>query len=163
MDIASATTFVVPQATRAAPAAGSHTAVARPGQGHRGGNPALLGLGGFVLAAAATRKVRGPRATTLRASSVDEYIAENDVVVFMTPTCPFCQMAVQALTEAGYPPVTVEVAPGSELRSELQEKTNSSSVPKVWVKGNFVGGCNDGGMGGVKPLLRSGKIQELMS
>ena len=26
----------------------------------------------------------------------------------------------------------------------MTEKTNSSSVPKVWVKGNFVGGCNDG-------------------
>ena len=30
------------------------------------------------------------------------------------------------------------------FRSELTEKTNSSSVPKVWVKGNFIGGCNDG-------------------
>lgn len=123
----------------------------------------MLGLGAFAMAAAAARKVRAPRATTLRASTVDEYIAENDVIAFITPTCPFCREAVAALTDAGYPPVTVEVSPGSDLRNELASKTNSTSVPKVWVKGNFVGGCNDGGMGGVKPLLRSGKIQELMS
>ena len=34
---------------------------------------------------------------------------------------------------------------------------------QVWIKGNFIGGCNDGGMGGVVPLLKSGKIQEIMA
>eukprot|EP00439_Symbiodinium_sp_Y106_P084327 s679_g25.t1 len=163
MDISQATVFVAPS-TPGLPRTTTPSQVAtRPsGHGHLGGSP-LLGLGAFAMAAAAARKARAPRATALRASTVDEYIAENDVIAFITPTCPFCREAVAALTDAGYPPVTVEVSPGSDLRNELANKTNSTSVPKVWVKGNFVGGCNDGGMGGVKPLLRSGKIQELMS
>ena len=33
-------------------------------------------------------------------------------------------------------------------RSELAAKTNSTSVPKVWIKGNFIGGCNDGALVG---------------
>ena len=36
-------------------------------------------------------------------------------------------------------------------RSEIAAKTNSTSVPKVWVKGNFIGGCNDGAT--AKPVL----------
>ncbi|OLQ01893.1 Protein disulfide-isomerase A3 [Symbiodinium microadriaticum] len=164
MDISQATAFVAPstQPGHLRATAPGQVATRSSGHGHVGGSP-LLGLGAFAMAAAAARKVRAPRATTLRASTVDEYIAENDVIAFITPTCPFCREAVAALTDAGYPPVTVEVSPGSDLRNELASKTNSTSVPKVWVKGNFVGGCNDGGMGGVKPLLRSGKIQELMS
>ncbi|CAJ1346410.1 unnamed protein product [Effrenium voratum] len=121
-----------------------------------------VGLVGGFAAAARGQKAKARAATALRAS-VDEYIKEHDIVAFITPTCPFCQAAVAALKESGYPPFIVEVQPGSALRSEVAEKTGSTSVPKVWVKGNFVGGCNDGGMGGVKPLLKSGKIQELMS
>jgi len=35
-------------------------------------------------------------------------------------------------------------------------------VPQTFVKGQFVDGCNDGGLGGTVPLLKSGKLQEML-
>merc|ERR1711920_919633 len=93
-------------------------------------------------------------------SSIDDAIAQNDMIVFSSSTCPFCVKALGALKDSGYEPVVVE-ADGNQ-RKELAEKCGSSSVPKVFVKGNFIGGCNDGGMGGTLPLLANGKIKELM-
>lgn len=130
------------------------------------GASSSLTLGALGALGAVSRK-NGPRKARAQAiamrASVDELIAEHEVIAFISQTCPFCQQAVAALTDAGYPPFIVEAETFSDIRSELTEKTSSSSVPKVWVKGNFIGGCNDGGMGGVLPLLKSGKIQELMS
>mmetsp|Transcript_136829 Transcript_136829/g.324218 ORF Transcript_136829/g.324218 Transcript_136829/m.324218 type:complete len:96 (-) Transcript_136829:178-465(-) len=92
-------------------------------------------------------------------SGVDELINSNDMVVFSSSSCPFCIKALGALRDAGYSPTVVE----SFDRSALAAKCGgSTSVPKVFVKQNFIGGCNDGGMGGALPLLKNGKIKELM-
>ena len=52
---------------------------------------------------------------------------------------------------------------GYPLRAELAEKEGCTSVPALYVGGTFVGGCNDGGIGGVMPLYRSGKLQSLLT
>lgn len=91
---------------------------------------------------------------------IEDAVASNDVVVFSSPTCPFCDKAIAALKEAGYEPHVVIL--NTAEKQALGQKCGSKSVPKVFVKGNFVGGCNDGGMGGVLPLLENGKIKELM-
>ena len=44
----------------------------------------------------------------------------------------------------------------------LKALTGKTSVPQVFVKGQFIGGCNDGGLGGTVPLLKSGKLQEML-
>ena len=56
-----------------------------------------------------------------------------------------------------------EVSDGYPLRAELAEKEGRTSVPALYVGGTFVGGCNDGGIGGVMPLYRSGKLQSLLT
>ena len=92
-------------------------------------------------------------------AAIDELINSHDMVVFSSSTCPFCSKALAALREAGYTPKVVE----SFDRGALSAKCGgSTSVPKVFVKQNFIGGCNDGGMGGALPLLKNGKIKELM-
>mmetsp|Transcript_9578 Transcript_9578/g.19281 ORF Transcript_9578/g.19281 Transcript_9578/m.19281 type:complete len:97 (-) Transcript_9578:135-425(-) len=92
--------------------------------------------------------------------SIEDTIAQNDMVVFSSSTCPFCSKALGALKESGYEPLVIEA--DGDQRKELAAKCGSTSVPKVFVKGNFIGGCNDGGMGGTLPLLQNGKIKELM-
>ena len=47
-------------------------------------------------------------------------------------------------------------------KTELKALTGKTSVPQVFVKGQFIGGCNDGGLGGTVPLLKSGKLQEML-
>ena len=56
-----------------------------------------------------------------------------------------------------------EVPDGYPLRAELAELTGRRSVPALYVGGAFVGGCNDGGMGGVVSLERDGKLQPLLA
>ena len=55
-----------------------------------------------------------------------------------------------------------EEADGMAMKAELIKITGQSSVPQVFIGGKFVGGCNDGGMGGVVPLKKSGKLEELL-
>ena len=55
-----------------------------------------------------------------------------------------------------------EVSDGYALRAELAQKTGRTSVPALYVGGQFVGGCNDGGMGGVMTLDKAGKLKTLL-
>ena len=48
---------------------------------------------------------------------------------------------------------------GYALRYELSKMTGRTSVPAVFVGGEFVGGCNDGGLGGVMTLESQGKLK----
>ena len=60
----------------------------------------------------------------------------------------------------GYSPEVVQVS--GELKQALRQRTGESSVPQVFVKGTFIGGCNDGGLGGTLLLLKNGKLKEMM-
>jgi len=55
-----------------------------------------------------------------------------------------------------------EVERGYALRAELAELTGRTSVPALYVGGAFVGGCNDGGMGGVMTLQKDGRLVPLL-
>ena len=55
-----------------------------------------------------------------------------------------------------------EIASGFALRAELAERTGRTSVPAVYIGGQFIGGCNDGGMGGVLTLDKAGKLKPLL-
>ena len=55
-----------------------------------------------------------------------------------------------------------EVADGPALRSELGSLVGRTSVPAVWINGQFVGGCNDGPMGGVNALNEQGKLAPML-
>ena len=56
-----------------------------------------------------------------------------------------------------------QIDEGYALRAELAEKTGRTSVPAVFVGGEFVGGCNDGGLGGVVTLEKSGRLVPMLT
>ena len=95
--------------------------------------------------------------------SIDQLISSADIVVFEDPYCPYCIAAKQALTSAGHK--FALIAANSGQRSELRTKTKVSSVPSIWVKGIYVGGCNDGPQSwmGIKKMIASGKLNELLN
>jgi len=73
--------------------------------------------------------------------------------------------AKQQLTEVGAAFRTIElneVPDGYALRAEMAELTGRTSVPAVFIKGEFAGGCNDGGLGGVLALQRQGKLEPML-
>ena len=66
--------------------------------------------------------------------------------------------------------IELEGAPGSAelsealaLRSELAVLTGRTSVPSVWIDGVFIGGYNDGGLGGVATLYKNGKLISMLA
>lgn len=96
-------------------------------------------------------------------SSIESVIAENIIVVFSDSGCPYCQDAIRALKAAGKEFTLIEAT--REQRQALKTKTNVSSVPSIWVKGTYVGGCNDGPESwmGIKKMLNSGKLEEMLT
>ena len=51
---------------------------------------------------------------------------------------------------------------GYPLRAELAERTGRTSVPALYVGGEFVGGCNDGGLGGAITLDKAGRLLPML-
>ena len=56
-----------------------------------------------------------------------------------------------------------EVDGGYALRAELAKETGRTSVPALYVGGQFVGGCNDAGLGGVMTLERAGTLKPMLA
>ena len=90
---------------------------------------------------------------------IAEIIEAAPVVVFTSSDCPYCDEAKAALHEAGV--AFTEVAASDWQRAQLTKRTGSRTVPQVFVGGEFVGGCHDGGLGGTVPLLRMGLLQAM--
>ena len=74
-------------------------------------------------------------------------IDANDVVLFMKgtpvfPQCGFSAMVVQILNHLEIPFKGIDVLADSSLREGIKEFTNWPTIPQLYVKGEFVGGCD---------------------
>ncbi|GFH58289.1 hypothetical protein CTEN210_14765 [Chaetoceros tenuissimus] len=66
--------------------------------------------------------------------------------------------------KAKYTVVELDTDPeGKAIRAEMMEMIGRSSVPALWIKGEFCGGCNEGGpYGGIANMSESGKLDEML-
>jgi len=74
-------------------------------------------------------------------------IASNDVVLYMKgtpvfPQCGFSAATVQILSNLGVKFKAVDVLKDPEVRSGIKEFSNWPTIPQLYVKGEFVGGCD---------------------
>lgn len=74
-------------------------------------------------------------------------IKSNDVVLFMKgtpvfPQCGFSAAVVQILTDVGVKFKSFDVLKDPELRQGIKEFSNWPTVPQLYVKGEFLGGCD---------------------
>ena len=74
-------------------------------------------------------------------------IASNDVVLFMKgtpvfPQCGFSAAVVEILSDLGVKFKGVNVLADSEIRQGIKEFSNWPTIPQLYVKGEFVGGCD---------------------
>jgi monothiol glutaredoxin len=89
-------------------------------------------------------------------------ITENDVVLYMKgtpvqPMCGFSAMTVQILSHMGVKFKSVNVLEDANLRQGIKEFANWPTIPQLYVKGEFVGGCDI-----VREMYESGELEELM-
>lgn len=78
---------------------------------------------------------------------IEADLKANDIVLFMKgtpvfPQCGFSAAVVQVLTHMGVKFKGINVLEDPELRQGIKEFTNWPTIPQLYVKGEFVGGCD---------------------
>jgi monothiol glutaredoxin len=78
---------------------------------------------------------------------IDKEVKSNDVVLFMKgtpqfPQCGFSGQVVQILDHVGVGYKGLNVLESAELRDGIKTYSNWPTIPQLYVKGEFVGGCD---------------------
>lgn len=89
-------------------------------------------------------------------------IANNDVVVYMKgsavfPQCGFSAAVVQVLDNLHVTYRDVDVLSDPALRQGIKDFTNWPTIPQLYVKGEFIGGCDI-----VREMYATGELQDLL-
>jgi monothiol glutaredoxin len=98
--------------------------------------------------------------------SIEQFIANevkgNDVVLFMkgtpqAPMCGFSAQVIQILDHIGVTYKGLNVLDSDELRNGIKGFSNWPTIPQLYVKGEFVGGCDI-----VREMFQAGELQTLL-
>ncbi len=76
-----------------------------------------------------------------------EVVESNDVVLFMKgnpdfPQCGFSGTATQILQQCETKFASVDVLADSSVREGIKEYSNWPTIPQLYIKGEFIGGCD---------------------
>lgn len=96
-------------------------------------------------------------------TSIDNAVKGNDVLLFMkgTPTfpqCGFSSVVVQVLDYLGVEYQAVNVLEDQGVREGIKTYSNWPTIPQLYVKGEFVGGCDI-----VKEMFEAGELKDYMT
>ncbi len=94
---------------------------------------------------------------------IQSEIDETPVVLFMKgtpvfPQCGFSSAVVQVLTHIGVPFKGVNVLEDGDIREGIKQFSNWPTIPQLYVKGEFVGGCDI-----IREMYESGELENLMA
>ncbi len=94
---------------------------------------------------------------------IQSTIDGNDVVLFMKgvaerPQCGFSNQVVQILDHMGVEFRDVNVLEDPELREGIKAFTNWPTIPQLYVKGEFVGGCDI-----IREMFQTGELKALFA
>ncbi len=89
-------------------------------------------------------------------------ISEAPVMLYMKgnamfPQCGFSARVVQILTHMGVPFKTANVLEDAALRDGIKQFSNWPTIPQLYVKGEFVGGCDI-----VTEMFQSGELATML-
>ena len=92
--------------------------------------------------------------------AIKKTIDSNDVVLFMKgtaqfPQCGFSAQVAQILNHLGVPYKDVNVLEDQALREGIKAYTNWPTIPQLYVKGEFVGGCDI-----IREMFQAGELQD---
>ena len=90
---------------------------------------------------------------------IDNEVKSNDVVLFMKgtpqfPMCGFSGQVVQILDYLGIAYKGLNVLDNDELRGGIKSYSNWPTIPQLYVKGEFVGGCDI-----IREMFQTGELQ----
>jgi monothiol glutaredoxin len=90
-------------------------------------------------------------------------IEGNDVVLFMKgtadqPMCGFSNQVVRILDHLGVSYEDVNVLADQDIREGVKVFSNWPTIPQLYVKGEFVGGCDI-----VREMFQTGELKALFA
>ena len=93
---------------------------------------------------------------------IEQIIQNNNVVLFMKgtkdmPQCGFSATVSHILNQLGVEFFDVDILRDAEIRQGVKEFSDWPTIPQLYVKGVFVGGCDI-----VKEMFQSGELQEML-
>ncbi len=94
---------------------------------------------------------------------IEDIVAGSDVVLFMkgipaAPQCGFSATLVQILSHVAVPFKAVDVLSDPEIREGIKVFSSWPTIPQLYVKGEFVGGCDI-----VREMFQAGELAALLS
>jgi len=95
--------------------------------------------------------------------NIKNEIRNNDIVLFMKgtpvfPMCGFSAATVQVLTNIGVKFNSINVLDSDEMREGIKKYSNWPTIPQLYVKEEFIGGCDI-----IKEMFESGELLELFN
>ena len=96
-------------------------------------------------------------------AEIEQEIRENKVVLYMKgtpafPMCGFSAAAVKVLKEVGVPFKAVDILAEPEKREAIKQYSNWPTIPQLYVKGEFIGGCDI-----VREMFQQNELQPLLT
>jgi monothiol glutaredoxin len=93
---------------------------------------------------------------------IKQDITDNPVVLFMKgtpvfPQCGFSAAVVQILTTMGVKFKGIDVLADPEIRQGIKDFSNWPTIPQLYVKGEFVGGCDI-----IREMYENGELQSFL-
>lgn len=87
----------------------------------------------------------------------------HPVVLFMKgtkdlPRCGFSATVVQVLENLGVSFLDVDVLASDEMRQGIKDFTNWPTIPQLYIKGEFIGGCDI-----TRELYQSGELKKILT
>ena len=89
-------------------------------------------------------------------------VTGTDVVLFMKgtpqfPMCGFSGQVVQILDYLGVPYKGINVLEDEAIRQGIKDYANWPTIPQLYVKGEFIGGCDI-----VREMFETGELEQLL-
>jgi monothiol glutaredoxin len=92
---------------------------------------------------------------------IHQQVTDNSVVLFMKgtpvfPQCGFSATVVQILSHLGVKFKGIDVLADSSVREGIKEFSSWPTIPQLYVKGEFVGGCDI-----IREMFETGELQQM--
>ncbi|PIQ23020.1 monothiol glutaredoxin, Grx4 family [bacterium (Candidatus Blackallbacteria) CG17_big_fil_post_rev_8_21_14_2_50_48_46] len=93
---------------------------------------------------------------------IENEIKENTIMLYMKgtpdqPMCGFSFTVVEILNQVGKPYASVNILADQEKREAIKQFSNWPTIPQLYIKGEFIGGCDI-----TREMFENGELQQMV-
>lgn len=94
--------------------------------------------------------------------TIQNQLDHNNIVLYMKgsktmPRCGFSGVVVQILENIGVDFTDVDVLENEEIRQGIKDFTNWPTIPQLYIKGEFIGGCDI-----IREMYQNGELTKIL-